>query len=86
MAQISPTPVAEASDLNDDDLMQEIASTAPAVKTQYAENLRQVNESIRDARGLVQERPYDEDARRSLMEAYQQKSMLFEMAMDRPLP
>lgn len=86
LAQISPTPVAEASDLNDDDLMQEIASTAPAVKTQYAENLRQVNESIRDARGLVQERPNDEDARRSLMEAYQQKSMLFEMAMDRPQP
>ncbi len=78
--------MAEASDLNDDDLMQEIASTAPAVKTQYAENLRQVNESIRDARGLVQERPNDEDARRSLMEAYQQKSMLFEMAMDRPQP
>ena len=79
------TPVANLSDLNDDDLMQEVADNAPEMKTQYAENLRQVNESIRDAQGLVDEAPNDEDARRSLMDAYQQKSMLFEMAMDRSL-
>jgi hypothetical protein len=79
------TPVANPSDLNDDDLMQEVADNAPEMKTEYAENLRQVNESIRDAQGLVDEAPNDEDARRSLMDAYQQKSMLFEMAMDRSL-
>jgi len=79
------TPAANPSDLNDDDLMQEVADNAPEMKTQYAENLRQVNESIRDAQGLVDEAPNDEDARRSLMDAYQQKSMLFEMAMDRSL-
>jgi len=78
-------PVATPSGLNDDDLMQEVADNAPEMKTQYAENLRQVNESIRDAQGLVDEAPNDEDARRSLMDAYQQKSMLFEMAMDRSL-
>jgi hypothetical protein len=78
-------PVANPSDLNDDDLMQEIADNSPEMKTQYAENLRQVNESIRDAQGLVDEAPNDEEARRSLMDAYQQKSMLFEMAMDRSL-
>jgi hypothetical protein len=74
------------SDLNDEDLMQEVSVNAPAMKTQYQENLQQVNESIRDAQGLVNESPNDEDARRSLMDAYQQKSMLFEMAMDRSLP
>src|SRR5271154_2341170 len=73
-------------DLNDDDLRQEIADTAPEVKTQYLENLRQVNDSIRDAQGVVDETPNDEDARRSLMDAYQQKAMLFEMAMDRSQP
>ncbi len=66
--------------------MQEVADNEPAMKTQFAENLRQVNESIRDAQGLVDESPNDEDARRSLMNAYQQKAMLFEMAMDRSLP
>ena len=70
-------------DLNDDDLRQEIADTAPEVKTVYEENLRQVNDSIRDAQGVVNETPNDEDARRSLMDAYQQKAMLFELAMDR---
>jgi hypothetical protein len=78
-------PAASTVDLNDDDLMQEIADNAPEMKTQYEENLRQVNESIRDAQGVVDETPNDEDARRSLMDAYQQKSMLFEMAMDHPL-
>jgi hypothetical protein len=78
--------VANPSDLSDEDLMQEVANNEPAMKTQFAENLRQVNESIRDAQGLVDESPNDEDARRSLMDAYQQKSMLFEMAMDRSLP
>jgi hypothetical protein len=75
--------LANASDLNDEDLMQEVASDPPAMKTQYAENLLKVNESIRDAQGAVDESPNDPDARRLLMDAYQQKSMLFEMAMDR---
>ena len=79
-------PVANTSDLDDADLMQEVAANAPAMKTQYEENLRQVNESIRDAQGVVDASPNDEDARRSLMDAYQQKSMLFELAMDRSLP
>ncbi len=70
-------------ELNDDDLRQEIADTAPEVKTLYEENLREVNDSIRDAQGVVNETPNDEDARRSLMDAYQQKAMLFELAMDR---
>jgi hypothetical protein len=79
-------PVATSSDLNDDDLMQEVADNIPAMKGQYEDNLRRVNESIREAQGFVDESPNDEDARRSLMDAYQQKSMLFEMAMDRSLP
>jgi hypothetical protein len=78
--------VANPSDLNDEDLMQEVAADPPAMKTEYAENLRRVNESIRDAQGAVDESPNDPDARRSLMDAYQQKSMLFEMAMDRSEP
>jgi len=79
-------PAASASDLEDSDLMQEVADNAPAMKTQYEDNLRRVNESIRESQGAVDESPNDEDARRSLMDAYQQKSMLFEMAMDRSQP
>jgi hypothetical protein len=72
--------------LNDEDLMQEVSDSAPAMKSVYQDNLQRVNQSIRESQDLVSQSPNDEDARRSLMEAYQQKSMLFELAMDRSLP
>ncbi len=72
--------------LNDDDLLQEVGEQAPAMKEQYAENLRRVNQYIQDEKTVVASDPNDEEARRSLMEAYQQKAMLFELALDRSLP
>jgi hypothetical protein len=77
-------PVLNQSGLNDEDLLQEVSDNPPTVRSQYEENLRRVNDSIRDDQTAVNESPNDEDARRALMDAYQQKSMLFEMAMDRP--
>ena len=85
----TPTPVISDSavaGLNDDDLLQEVAQLSPAMQAEYTDNLRNVNEYIRDAKGVVAADPNDEEARRSLMEAYQEKAMLFELAMDRSLP
>jgi len=79
-------PAVKSSELNDDDLIQEVTENTPAMKSQYEDSLRRVNESIQEAQGFVDESPNDQDARRSLMDAYHQKSMLFEMAMDHPLP
>ena len=84
-------PTAPVSDmavagLNDEDLLQEVAQLSPALQAQYADNLRHVNEYIQDAKSVVAANPNDEEAHRSLMEAYQQKAMLFELAMDRSLP
>lgn len=76
----------QVAGLNDDDLLQEVAQQSPAQKEQYADNLRRVNAYIQDAKNAVDANPDDEDARRSLMEAYQEKSMLFELALDRSLP
>jgi hypothetical protein len=72
--------------LNDDDLLQEIQNQSPAMRAQYVDNLRSANEYISDAQSTVDANPNDEESRRSLLEAYQQKAMLFEMAMDRSLP
>jgi hypothetical protein len=72
--------------LNDADLLQEVAELSPAIQAQYADNLRHVNEYIQDAKDVVAADPNDEEARRSLMEAYQEKAMLFELAMDRSMP
>jgi hypothetical protein len=77
---------AAVAGLNDADLLQEVGEQTPAMKAQYEDELRHVNDYIRDAKGIVEENPNDEEARRSLMEAYQEKAMLFELAMDRSLP
>ncbi len=77
---------ANTAGLADEDLLQEVAANEPAMRPQYEESLRTVNASIQDLQGAVDESPNDEEARRALMDAYQQKSMLFEMAMDRSLP
>jgi hypothetical protein len=80
-----PTPDMMMAGLNDDDLIQEVSDQAPEAKAQYEDNLRRVNEYIQDAKGNIAADPNDDEARRSLMEAYQQKAMLFEMATDRSL-
>ena len=72
--------------LNDEDLLQGISQQSPALRATYTDNLERVNQYIKDAKSTVDADPSDEDARRSLMEAYQQKAMLFELALDRSLP
>ena len=72
--------------MNDDELLQEVADKTPAAQAQYQDHLRKANEYIQDAKQDVAADPNDDEARRSLMEAYQQKAMLFDMAMDRSLP
>jgi len=89
MARVtSPAALADGAvaGLNDDDLLHEVAQLSPALQAQYTDNLRHVNEYIQDAKSSVDANPNDEEARRALMEAYQEKAMLFELAMDRSLP
>ncbi len=81
-ASVAEIPDLAVAGLNDDDLLQEVAGQSPAVKAEYSDNLRRVNESIQDAKSVIAANPNDEEARRSLMEAYQQKAMLFDLAMD----
>lgn len=84
---VTRPPVSDAmiAGLNDDDLMQEVSQLNATQREQYADNLKRVNEYIQDAKTSVDANPNDEDARRSLMDAYQEKAMLFELAMDRPV-
>jgi len=82
------TPVmdeAKIGGLNDDDLLAEIAEQPAALQAQFTDNLRRVNQYIQDEKSSVDADPNDEDARHSLMEAYQQKAMLFELVLDRSL-
>lgn len=76
----------ELAGLNDNDLLEEISQQAPALRAQYEDNLRRVNQYIEDAKSDVAANPNDAEAHRSLLAAYQQKAMLFELALDRSLP
>jgi len=82
---VRPVSDATVAGLNDDDLLQEISQQSPAMQASYTDSLRRVNEYIQDAKNTVDADPNDQEARRSLLEAYQEKAMLFELALDRPL-
>ncbi len=83
---VTIAPVVNPAGLNDQDLMDEVATNSPAMRSEYEENLRRANDYIRDAQSVVNENPNDVEARHTLMDAYQQKSMLFEMAMEHLQP
>ena len=86
--QVAATaPISSVKVLSDDEQMLEaVASRAPAMRAVYENNLRNVNAYIRDAEQSVKNDPTDEQAQESLVNAYDQKSMLYEMALDRSLP
>ena len=71
--------------IDDDDLqlLQEVEARAPDARGAYEASLREINTQIEEARRTVAENPNDPQAVQSLMEAYQQKSMVYEMAMTR---
>jgi len=80
----SPTSGETADD--DQQVLAEVADSAPMMEATYEENLRNVNSYIHDAEAALTENPNDDEARQYLMEARQQKEMLYEMALDRSLP
>lgn len=53
------------------------------MRTTYENQLRAVNAEIRETQQYIQRHPGDEDARQHLLEVYQQKTMLYQMALDR---
>jgi hypothetical protein len=74
------------ADVSDEQLLQEVSARAPMMRAAYESNLRDVNNYIRDAQDSVNADPNDEEAQQALMDAYGQKSMIYEMALDRSLP
>lgn len=71
--------------VEDQQILDAVAVQAPMMKASYEDNLRSVNAYIRDAEASVQQDPYDQEARQYLMEAYEQKAMLYDMALSRSL-
>lgn len=70
----------------DQQLLAAVASRSPAMQAQYASNLQNVNAYIRDAEESAQADPNDEEAQQIVMDAYEQRAAVYEMALDRSLP
>jgi hypothetical protein len=70
----------------DDQLLAAVASRSPAMQAQYASNLQNVNAYIKDAEESAQADPNDEEAQQIVMDAYEQRAAVYEMALDRSLP
>ncbi len=70
----------------DQQLLEAVGSRSPAVQAQYASNLQNVNAYIRDAEASAQADPNDEEAQQVVMDAYEQRATVYEMALDRSLP
>ena len=70
-----------ATEQDDQQLLQQVATTHPGSEAMYETNLKQVNAAIADAKQRLREDPDDQDARQSLMRAYEQKAMLYDLAV-----
>lgn len=71
---------------DEDQLLNIVAARAPALRAGYESNLRAVNAYIRDAELSARNNPNDQIAQQYLMNAYEQRAMVYEMAMERALP
>jgi hypothetical protein len=69
----------------DQELMSQVSRREPGVRNAYQDSLTEVNAYIVDAKKAVAANPNDASARLHLMDAYDQKAMLFEMGTVRAL-
>jgi len=76
--EISP-PASE----DDEQFLSEVSQGAPRMRATYEKQLRAVNEEIRETLEYIRVHPEDLDARQHLLETYQQKALLYQMALDR---
>jgi hypothetical protein len=87
-APMIKTAINQDSPIDADELqlLNLVASRAPAMRAGYESDLRAVNAYIRDAETSVRNNPNDAIAQQYLMNAYEQRAMVYEMAINRALP
>lgn len=77
-----PNDAPNVADQDDRQFLDEVSRQAPMMRASYENQLRSVNSYIREAAAYAQQNPGDEDARQHLMDAYEQKALLYQMALD----
>ncbi|HTR24956.1 MAG TPA: zf-HC2 domain-containing protein [Terriglobales bacterium] len=69
--------------VSDNQFLSEVSTRAPGMRSTYANELQAVNNEIRETKAYIVRHPGDVDARQHLLDVYQQKVMLYQMALDR---
>jgi hypothetical protein len=82
-ARIPGKALESAPSLEDQQFMSAVSTLAPSMRTTYENQLQAVNADIRETQAYVDRNPGDLDARQHLMDAYQQKALLYQIALDR---
>ena len=75
---IEPEPSAE-----DQQFLSAVSTLAPSTRASYESQLQAVNADIRESQAYLDRNPGDPDARQHLMDAYEQKALLYQIALDR---
>ena len=84
---VSPSAAATMqTGADEDQLLNIVAAHAPSLRDGYANNLQAVDAYIRDAESSARDNPNDEIAQQYLTNAYEQRAMVYEIAMARSLP
>ena len=84
VAQNGPALVASRP-ADEDELLNIVDARSPASRAAYESDLRAVDAYIHDAEVSAHDNPNDEIAQQYLMNAYEQKAMVYQIAMERSL-
>lgn len=79
----STVPVLSGAPGEADQLARLLATATPAVRAAYQSDLQAVNSYVHDAEESARQNPNDEVAQQYLRGAYEQRSMVYEMALNR---
>ena len=67
----------------DQQFLSAVSTLAPSMRASYENQLQAVNADILETQAYVNQNPGDGDARQHLMDAFQQKELLYQIALDR---
>ncbi len=80
---VESEPSVPDSSTEDQQFLSAVSTLAPSMRASYENQLQAVNADIRETQAYVNQNPGDMDARQHLMDAYQQKALLYQIALDR---
>jgi hypothetical protein len=81
--RVRTEPASVPTDQEDQQFLSVVSTLSPAMRVTYENQLQAVNADIRETQAYVNRNPGDMDARQHLVDAYQQKALLYQIALDR---